>query len=94
MRLIVSQILDFAIYAVMVLAIFSSVMSWIPSLRWTEIGKLVFNLTDPVYMRFRKLFPPLMIKKGVAMDFSAIAAFFTFYLAYALLKKFIVPLIP
>ena len=94
MKFILVQILDLAFYAVMALAIFSTVMTWIPSLRWTEIGKIVFKLTDPVYMRFRKFFPPLMIKQGVAMDFSPLAAFFTCYLVYVILRTIIIKILP
>lgn len=94
MKSLVGQILDFAFFLVMVLAISSTIMTWIPQLRWTQVGRIIYSITEPVYMKFRKIFPPLMIKRGVAMDFSALGAFFTFYLVYVILKKYLVPFIP
>ena len=93
-RPLVAILLYYAFNAIMIIIIASVVITWVPSLRWTPIGRFIFNITEPVFMKFRRIFPPLMIKQGVAMDFSSLAAFFAIYLVYVVLQKYIVPLIP
>lgn len=81
---IVNQILMIYYY----LLIARILMSWVPSVQDTSLGRILFRLTEPYLAVFRKIIPPLSIGPG-AIDFSPIVAL----IAYSFLERGIYALI-
>ncbi len=94
MKQIILSILNLAMYAVMFLSIMSIVITWVPQLRWSPLGRLVYNITEPVYMRVRRIFPPIVIKQGVGLDFTPWIAFFATMIIYTVLTMLVKKIIP
>jgi YggT family protein len=60
------------------------VISWIPSLRYNPIGKVVIQLVDPVLRPLQRLLPP---SKTGGIDLSPLLALILLQIIYGLLAK-------
>jgi YggT family protein len=60
------------------LLIAAAVMSWIPDLTETQIGRLLIRLTDPYLSLFRRFIPPLPLG-GIALDIAFIVAVVVYF---------------
>ncbi|MHB9130747.1 MAG: YggT family protein [Armatimonadota bacterium] len=47
----------------------SIILSWVPSLRWRPVGRLIYNVTEPILQPFRRLVGHVRLG-GAYMDFS------------------------
>ncbi|HEY3416371.1 MAG TPA: YggT family protein [Armatimonadota bacterium] len=72
MRIILINIIRM-LYDLALLLLFVSVLTtWLPKVRWHPIGRLVYNLTEPLLQPIRRLIPPIRFRNGVALDLSVI----------------------
>lgn len=86
---IVSWILQIYYY----LLIARILMSWVPEMERTAVGRLLYRLTEPYLGIFRRFIPPLYFG-GAGIDFSPIVAFLVYwfvinYAIFPLLGRFI-----
>ncbi|MEA4972795.1 hypothetical protein SDC9_68375 [bioreactor metagenome] len=51
-------------------------MSWVPSLRYTLIGNLIYTLTDPILVPVKKMMDKSPLGGGMMLDFSPVIALF------------------
>lgn len=51
-------------------------MSWVPNLRYTFIGNLIYTLTDPILVPVKKMMDKSPLGGGMMLDFSPVIALF------------------
>lgn len=51
-------------------------MSWIPNLRYTSFGGLIYTLTDPILVPVKKMMDKSPLGGGMMLDFSPVIALF------------------
>jgi YggT family protein len=66
------------------LIIARAVISWIPSLRYNPIAKLIIQLVDPALRPLQRLVPP---SKTGGIDLSPLLALILLQIIYGLLAK-------
>jgi YggT family protein len=69
---------------VLYLIIARAVISWIPSLRYNPIGKVIIQLVDPMLRPLQRLVPP---SKTGGIDLSPLLALILLQIIYGLLVK-------
>ncbi|MHB9022864.1 MAG: YggT family protein [Armatimonadota bacterium] len=94
MRSTVLISLQLLYYAVMLLVLAGVILSWLPHLRWRPIGRLIYNLTEPVFQPIRRLIPPIRLNSGVAVDLTPIIVVILVEVVYLALKILISKAIP
>lgn len=76
----------FQLYSYMMLAWI--IMSWLPNLRYSKLGRILGKLVEPYLSIFRRFIPPMG-----GIDFSPIIAFFVFRIIEGVIFGQILPLI-
>lgn len=61
------------------LLIAAAILSWIPDLYDTQIGRWITRLTDPYLRIFRRFIPPLPLG-GIAIDIAYIIAVIVYFI--------------
>jgi YggT family protein len=71
--MMVSHIAGYVYSAFTLLVLANVLLSWFPKFRWHPVGRIVFNLTEPMLRPFRRILPLMRLRRGtVAMDFSPV----------------------
>ncbi len=60
------------------------ILSWLPQYRYSQLGQIVFSLTDPVMRPIQNIIPPIGM-----MDISPIVAWFVLIIAQAIVNTII-----
>ncbi|QQE80718.1 YggT family protein [Alicyclobacillus sp. SO9] len=68
------------LYIYLYLLIAVAIMSWIPDVAETQLGRILRRITDPYLNLFRRFIPPLNLG-GMMLDIAFFIAFFVYYLA-------------
>lgn len=71
---IISTLLS--IYGYLLIA--TAIMSWIPDLASTQIGRILHNVTDPYLRIFRRFIPPVPLG-GIMLDVAFIVAIIVYF---------------
>jgi YggT family protein len=61
------------------------ILSWLPQYRYSQLGQIVFSLTDPVMRPIQNLIPPIGM-----MDISPIVAWIVLIIAQQIINTIIV----
>ncbi len=56
------------------------ILSWLPQYRYSQIGTIIYDLTEPILRPFQNLIPPVGM-----MDLSPMVAWLALYIAWQLL---------
>jgi len=62
------------------------ILSWIPSLRDSSIGRVIYNFTEPILGPVRGMIDNSPIGGGMMLDFSPVIALFIMNIACNILK--------
>jgi len=65
------------------------ILSWIPSARDTGIGRVIYNLTEPILGPIRQMLDASPIGGGMMLDFSPVIALFVMKIASVVLSTVI-----
>ncbi len=66
------------LFPLLILIIFARViLSWLPQYRYSQIGNLIYSLSEPILRPFQNLIPPVGM-----MDLSPMVATVAIYLAW------------
>ncbi len=63
--------------ALQMLMFFSAIISWIPSLRGSKLQQMLYMLTEPIVMPFRKLLQRIPSMQRMRIDLSFLFAYLT-----------------
>jgi YggT family protein len=74
-------------YAVGALVLLSALISFVPAWRWTPWGRLVHNITEPMFRPFRRILPTVAVSRGMAVDLAPIAVLVLAYVIQLVLLR-------
>ena len=65
------------------------VLSWLPSIRNTAVGGIIYSLTEPILGPVREMIDRSPIGGGMMLDFSAVVALFIMKIICTVVKALI-----
>lgn len=85
MQVLLIRAVDVFFQVLYFLILIRIILSWIPMLRSSAIGDIVYNLTEPILGPFREMVDKSPIGGGMMIDFSPIIALFAMSIAKTVL---------
>jgi YggT family protein len=78
------------LFPLLMLIIFARViLSWLPQYRYSQIGQIIFDLSEPIMRPFQNLIPPVGM-----LDLSPMVAWLVLYIVWQVLDAIILSIFP
>jgi len=81
-------ILDWLNYLFTGLILANVLISWVPQLKWSGVGRWIFNLGEAMSRPFKRWLRPLRMG-GVGLDFSLVACYFAGQIVFFLVRELV-----
>lgn len=86
MESLIIQAIDKFFQILYYLILIRIILSWIPALRDTAIGNLIYSFTEPILGPVRQMIDSSPIGGGMMLDFSPVIALFIMNIACNIIK--------
>jgi len=89
MGVLLNNAIDIFFRVLYILIIIRVFMSWVPNLRYTSIGNLIYTLTDPILGPVKRMMDKSPLGGGMMLDFSPVIALFILDIIQAILHSLV-----